>query len=87
DEIGDQPLESVNDGKDTAPSKRLLRHIPGYNKALHGPLAVEHEGLQSLRASCPRFGAWLQTLERLGGGELTSGEEGSTTHRVSDPGL
>lgn len=57
--------ENVNDGKQTAPSKRLLAHIPGYNKTLHGPLAIEGAGLTVLRSQCPGFDSWLTTLESL----------------------
>lgn len=57
--------EDINDGKLTAPSKRLLRYVPGYSKVLHGPLAVEETGLASLREECPRFDAWVERLETL----------------------
>lgn len=61
------PPEEVNDGQTTAPSKRLEGHIPSYRKTVHGPLAVEATGLDSLRAACPRFNAWVTRLEALGG--------------------
>jgi hypothetical protein len=64
--VGAAP-EDVNEGESTAPSKRLLRTIPGYQKTLHGPLAVEAAGLASIRARCPRFDAWVGVLERLTG--------------------
>jgi len=55
--------EDVNDGRNTAPSKRLLAHIPGYSKTLHGPLVTSATGLIALRRTCPRFNAWLDQLE------------------------
>lgn len=58
--------EAINDGVQTAPSKRLESSIPGYRKALHGPLAVAAAGLRALRMACPRFGAWVAGLESLG---------------------
>jgi len=58
--------ENVNDGPTTAPSKRLKQAIPSYRKTLHGPLAVEATGLETLRKACPRFGAWVSKLEALG---------------------
>ena len=64
-EIGELAPEDINDGKDTAPSKRLLKHIPGYRKTLHGPLVTYETGLQVLRESCPRFHEWLAQLEEL----------------------
>jgi hypothetical protein len=65
-EVGGLPPEEVNDGENTAPSKRLLRHVPGYSKTLHGPLATYDAGLATLRNACPRFGAWIERLEQLG---------------------
>jgi hypothetical protein len=65
-EIGDLDPEVINDGAETAPSKRLRRSIPSYSKALHGPLATEDLGVPALRRRCPRFGAWLARLEGLG---------------------
>lgn len=58
--------EDINDGKDSAPSKRLMEAIPSYRKTLHGPLVTEAAGLASLRAACPRFSQWVETLEALG---------------------
>lgn len=59
--------EDINDGAQTAPSKRLEAHILGYQKTVHGPLAVASAGLAVLRTTCPRFGAWVARLEALGG--------------------
>nr|WP_301340379.1 DUF4276 family protein [Corallococcus exercitus] len=64
-DLAGHPPEDVNDGPETAPSKRLLARIPSYRKPLHGPLAVESTGLASLRAACPRFDAWVTRLEGL----------------------
>jgi hypothetical protein len=57
--------EDINDGDQTAPSKRLSARIPGYSKPLHGPSATANAGLPKLRAACPRFDAWVAKLERL----------------------
>lgn len=59
--------EDVNDGSDTAPSKRLKNHIPGYSKTQHGPAAIELAGMAVIRNKCPRFDAWLTKLESLAG--------------------
>ncbi len=58
--------EEVDDGPESAPSKRLRHHVPGYRKALHGPQALGFAGLGAVRARCPRFDAWLTRLESLG---------------------
>lgn len=65
DVAGLQP-EDVNDDVTTAPSKRLLRFVPGYRKAVLGPPVLEDVGLARLRAACPRFGRWVAVLEGLG---------------------
>lgn len=57
--------EDINDGETTAPSKRLLDHVPGFRKSLHGPLATSGTGLAGLRQQCPRFGKWVGVLEAL----------------------
>jgi hypothetical protein len=66
--------EDVDDGESTAPSKRLAACIPGYQKTVHGPLAVETKGLVAIRKSCPRFDRWVASLERLSEG---AGEKGT----------
>lgn len=65
-EIGGLDPELINEGRQTAPSKRLSKFIPGYSKTLHGPAALESAGLSAIREKCARFDAWLKTLEALG---------------------
>jgi hypothetical protein len=57
--------EEVNQGPDTAPSKRILRLCPAYNKTQDGPAAVADLGLPGLRAACPHFDAWIGNLLAL----------------------
>jgi hypothetical protein len=64
--LGDAGPEDVNDGPETAPSKRLERHIPGYSKTEAGPASIALAGLAVIRSQCPRFDAWLTKLESLG---------------------
>jgi len=64
-EIAETAPEDIDDGPETAPSKRLLRHIPGYSKTLHGSMAIEDTGLGVVRERCPRFDKWVATLEAL----------------------
>lgn len=64
--VGGACPEDVNDGEETAPSKRLLRFVRGYRKPLHGVYACEGTGLAAIRAACPRFEAWVRKLEALG---------------------
>ena len=48
---------------DTAPSKRILAIIPGYQKPLTGTLAALEIGLAAMRVECPHFDEWLELLE------------------------
>lgn len=59
--------ELIDEGQDTAPSKRIISHFPGYGKAksVFGPLLAERVGLQTIRKKCPHFSRWLSRLESL----------------------
>ena len=60
--------ELINDGPQTAPSKRIIQHLPEYAnlKTSIGPQAAKHLGLHAIRQRCPHFGNWVTTLESLG---------------------
>lgn len=55
--------EAINDSPETCPSKRVVALVPGYEKPLLGALAVLEIGLDTIRAECPLFRAWLEQLE------------------------
>ena len=57
--------EEINEGPDTHPAARILQYLPGYRKALHGPLIAGRIGLAAFRQRCPHFAAWIDRLERL----------------------
>lgn len=59
--------ELIDDKPDTAPSKRIITHVPPYRrrKAHAGPAVAAKIGLATLRDRCPHFHSWLSTLERL----------------------
>ncbi len=57
--------EWVNDNPLTAPSKRLERCVPGYDKRYAAPLIAQDIGLDVIRERCPHFGEWLSKLEAL----------------------
>mgnify|MGYP006275646737 CR=1 FL=1 len=65
-EIAGMAPEEINDSPETAPSKRLLRRVPGYRKTEHGPDVIEWVGLERVRVQCPRFDAWITALETWG---------------------
>ena len=62
--------ELINDGPDTAPSKRIIAEIPEYAgmKTSAGPIVAEKIGLANLRAGCRHFGEWINRLEGLAPG-------------------
>jgi hypothetical protein len=61
--------ELIDDGQNSAPSKRILAGFPDYDdaKAAVGPQVAELIGLDVIRGKCPHFSGWLSRLEQLGG--------------------
>jgi hypothetical protein len=57
--------EDINDSPHTAPSKRILKHMPNYDKPLHGSLISEEIGLDAMRAVCPHFAHPCSKIEDL----------------------
>ena len=57
--------EDINDNPQTAPSKRILAVMKGYQKTFHGPLIACDIGLDVIRKACPHFNEWLQKIEAL----------------------
>ena len=57
--------EDINDGRMTAPSKRLKMAIPEYRKWTHGSQLAKRIGLDVIRKECPRFDHWIERLESL----------------------
>lgn len=59
--------EDINEGATTAPSKRIINHLPVYerSKVRVGAPAAAAIGLPALRAKCPHFHEWLSRLESL----------------------
>jgi len=60
--------ELIDDGQDTAPSKRIGNQIPEYlaAKPTAGPMIAAEIGLDVIRAKCRHFNEWLTKLEELG---------------------
>lgn len=64
--VGTQNPELINHGRQTAPSKRIIQEIPEYeHDKTSGALIAARIGLSTLRARCPHFSYWVETLERL----------------------
>jgi hypothetical protein len=60
--------EQINDGSETAPSKRIIREFPDFkhDKPRIGPGCARTIGLAKIRKMMPHFDAWLSRLESLG---------------------
>ena len=58
--------EKIDDSPEGAPSKRIERLIPKYEKPLMGNLAALEIGLDKIRTECPHFRGWLERLEARG---------------------
>jgi hypothetical protein len=57
--------EDINDGRATAPSKRVIEIYPPYRKVIEGTLAATAVGISRMRQECGHFRAWLERLEAL----------------------
>jgi len=59
--------EHIDDGFETAPSKRIARELPRYafEKSAAGPIIAGEIGLAKIREKCAHFNAWLTRLEKL----------------------
>lgn len=59
--------EEINQGKETAPSKRIIREFPSYEKekpTASTEIALKI-GLSTMRNKCQHFNDWLTKLEQL----------------------
>lgn len=68
DEVKHLAPEDIDEGAATAPSKRIIHHVPIYEKlkVRVGAPAAAAIGLPVLRAKCPHFDNWVAQLESLG---------------------
>jgi len=67
EEVSHLRPEEINEGTTTAPSKRIINHLPVYewSKVRVGAPAAAAIGLAVLRGKCPHFNQWLTKLEQL----------------------
>jgi len=57
--------EDIDEGPQSAPSKRLCNAFAAYQKTLHGPVAISAIGIDRVRAVCPHFAQWIDRLEAI----------------------
>jgi len=60
----DNNPEKINDSRETAPSKRLLKNS-NYQKTTHGPNIAQAIGIEKIREMCNGFDNWLRKIEGL----------------------
>jgi hypothetical protein len=62
-------IEEINNSKETAPSKRMIKFFDNYDesfdKVFHGYSIIEEIGLQKVLEKAPRFRAWIEKIESL----------------------
>lgn len=63
--IPDGNPELINDGPETAPSKRILNICKTYDKVDDGILILKEIGLKNIRKECKHFDEWVNKLENL----------------------
>lgn len=54
--------EMINNHPNTAPSKRLVKAINGYEKVLYGNFLAMSIGLEKIKEKCPLFNEWINKL-------------------------
>jgi len=61
--------ECINDGPQTAPSKRIQNLYPSYKKGrsvnAHAYRIAQHIGINRIREKCPHFNEWISRLEQI----------------------
>ena len=64
-------IEHINDGEQTAPSKRIINLLPSYSglKTTAGPDIAEYTGIETICIKCEHFNDWLTRLQHVLGGE------------------
>lgn len=63
--VPDANPELINEGPETAPSRRILNICDTYDKVDDGILILKEIGLSTLRSQCNHFNSWLTKLENL----------------------
>lgn len=55
--------EDINGGRETAPSKRLEKIFPTYNKVADSGLVFDELSIDEIRNKCHRFNNWLENIQ------------------------
>lgn len=57
--------ETINNSKETAPSKRLDKYIKRFKKTSDSINITKNIGLEKIRSKCPNFNMWISKLENI----------------------
>jgi hypothetical protein len=57
--------EDINDDPQTAPSKRIRKIYPSFQKPTDGVIIAKNIGISAIRKECSHFNQWLTRLESL----------------------
>jgi hypothetical protein len=57
--------EEINDGIETAPSKRIINLFKSYQKVTYGYQIAHRIGIDVIRKECPHFNEWMVKLGQL----------------------
>ncbi len=57
--------EDINNSPQTAPSKRLKAIFKDYQKILDGELIFKKISIEEMKAKCPKFSSWLDSIEKM----------------------
>jgi hypothetical protein len=57
--------EDIDDGAESAPSKRILHLAPSYRKVIDGTLAARAVGIEKMKEECPHFRDWLSRIQAM----------------------
>jgi hypothetical protein len=56
--------EEINDNKETAPSKRILKIYPKYQKVTDGIIISKKIGIEKMKQKCNHFNDWITSIEK-----------------------
>jgi hypothetical protein len=58
--------EEINNNPKTAPSKRILKIYPKYQKVTDGIMISQKIGIEKMRQKCTHFNDWITSMEKIG---------------------
>ena len=64
-EISEENPELIDGSINTAPSKRIIKYLPDYDKVNAGLITAMAIGLSAMRRRCRHFDEWISRLENL----------------------